>query len=188
MTTVSPVTNTATGIATGPTEQPQIGEEFNSFLKLLTAQLRNQDPLAPLDSTQFVEQLATFSSLEQNVKSNSSLDVIAAKMSDLYAIVSSQWLGNTVTVESTWVPFSDEAVKFAVEIPDAADRAVLTVKDDTGKVVWNEALDKDATSFSWDGSILTSEDKAPEGLYQMGIDLYRGEEYAGTMAPKLDLD
>jgi flagellar basal-body rod modification protein FlgD len=93
-----------------------------------------------------------------------------------------------VTVQSTWVPFSSEAVKFAVAIPDEADRAVLTVKDDTGKVVWNETLDPDATSFSWDGSILTSDATAPEGLYQMGIDLYRGDEYAGTIAPKLDLN
>lgn len=188
MTTVAPVTNPAAGAAPSQTEKPQIGEEFNSFLKLLTAQLRNQDPLAPLDSTQFVEQLATFSSLEQNVKSNSSLDVIAAKMSDLYAIVASQWLGQTVKVESTWVPFSDQAVNFTVDVPEETDRAVLTVKDDTGKVVWNETLDEDATSFSWNGSTLTSDQPAAAGLYQMGIDLYRGDEYAGTMAPKLDLN
>jgi flagellar basal-body rod modification protein FlgD len=188
MTTVAPVTNATAGIATGSTERPGIGEEFNTFLKLLTAQLRNQDPLEPLDSTQFVEQLATFSSLEQNVKSNSSLDVIAAKMSDLYAIVASQWLGQTVTVESTWVPFSEQAIKFTVDIPDEVDRAILTVKDDTGKVVWNETLDESATGFSWSGSVLTGDAKAPGGLYQMGIDLYRADEYAGTMAPKLDLN
>lgn len=187
MTTIAPATNPAAGVATGPTEKPQIGEEFNSFLKLLTAQLRNQDPLAPLDSTQFVEQLATFSSLEQNVRSNTSLDVIAAKMSDLYAIVASQWLGQTVKVESTWVPFSNEAVKFTVDIPVETDRAVLTVKDGDGKVVWNETLDRDAKSFSWNGSTLTSDTPAGAGLYQMGIDLYRGDEYAGTAAPKLDL-
>ncbi len=54
------------------------GEEFSTFLTLLTAQIKNQDPLAPLDSTQFVEQLATFSNLELQAKSNQSLELIAA--------------------------------------------------------------------------------------------------------------
>lgn len=52
-------------------------EEFNTFLTLLTAQIRNQDPLAPLDSTQFVEQLATFSSLELQAEGNQVLENIA---------------------------------------------------------------------------------------------------------------
>ena len=53
-------------------------EEFETFLTLLTAQIRNQDPLAPLDSTQFVEQLATFSGLELQAESNQKLDQITA--------------------------------------------------------------------------------------------------------------
>ena len=58
--------------------QQSTGEEFSTFLTLLTAQIQNQDPLAPLDSTQFVEQLATFSNLELQAKGNQSLDLIAA--------------------------------------------------------------------------------------------------------------
>jgi hypothetical protein len=53
------------------------GEEFSTFLTLLTAQIKNQDPLAPLDSTQFVEQLATFSNLELQAKGNAVLEDIA---------------------------------------------------------------------------------------------------------------
>lgn len=55
-------------------------EEFDTFLTLLTAQIRNQDPLAPLDSTQFVEQLATFSNLELQAEGNQTLDSIARMM------------------------------------------------------------------------------------------------------------
>lgn len=57
------------------------GEEFNTFLRLLTAQIKNQDPLAPLDSTQFVEQLATFTNLEMQAKSNQTLEEIAFLLS-----------------------------------------------------------------------------------------------------------
>ena len=56
-------------------------EELTQFLDLLTAQIRNQDPLEPLDSTAFVEQLATFSSLEQQVRSNGLLEAILARLS-----------------------------------------------------------------------------------------------------------
>ena len=185
MTTVTAAGSTPSNVPTAPTEQPQIGEEYNSFLKLLTAQLRNQDPLAPLDSTQFVEQLATFSSLEQDVKSNSSLDVIAAKMSDLYAIAASQWIGQTVSVETAWVPFSSQAVDFIVDIPEEADRAILSVKNSAGDVVWTETLDPEADSFSWGGRNQATDAISPEGQYQFGVELYRNDEYYGTVAPQL---
>jgi flagellar hook assembly protein FlgD len=58
------------------TDSNDRGEEFNTFLTLLTAQIRNQDPLAPLDSTQFVEQLATFTNLELQANGNASLERI----------------------------------------------------------------------------------------------------------------
>ncbi len=54
-----------------------VSEQFNTFLTLLTAQIKNQDPLAPLDSTQFVEQLATFSNLELQAEGNQTLESIA---------------------------------------------------------------------------------------------------------------
>lgn len=69
--------NMENGAGTISTETEQTGEEFSTFLTLLTAQIRNQDPLAPLDSTQFVEQLATFSNLELQAKGNAVLEDIA---------------------------------------------------------------------------------------------------------------
>jgi len=59
-----------------PTSTEKASEEFDTFLRLLTAQIKNQDPLAPLDSTQFVEQLATFSQLELQASTNQKLDAI----------------------------------------------------------------------------------------------------------------
>ena len=61
---------------------PAATADFDAFLTLLTAQVRHQDPLAPIDSTQFVEQLATFSSLEQQVTTNEHLESIAALIAE----------------------------------------------------------------------------------------------------------
>jgi flagellar basal-body rod modification protein FlgD len=57
-----------------------VNEQFDTFLNLLTAQIKNQDPLAPMDSTQFVEQLATFSNLELQAKNTAILEDIASMM------------------------------------------------------------------------------------------------------------
>jgi len=74
----SQVNNEGDDVAGPDDTQQSTGEEFSTFLSLLTAQIQNQDPLAPLDSTQFVEQLATFTNLELQAKGNQSLDLIAA--------------------------------------------------------------------------------------------------------------
>ena len=91
MTDVTATTSAATTSSTATTSTasttPGLGADFTSFIELLTAQVRNQDPLAPMDSTQFVEQLATFSSLEQLVQSNDSLASIASMFSELLEVV-----------------------------------------------------------------------------------------------------
>jgi flagellar basal-body rod modification protein FlgD len=84
--TESPIATTQnTATSTNETASEQFSEDFNTFLNLLTAQIQNQDPLQPLDSTQFVEQLATFSSLEQEVKTNDHLSSISQMMAQFLA-------------------------------------------------------------------------------------------------------
>lgn len=80
-TTVDPLT-TDDGFFSSGNAAPQSGEEFSTFITLLTAQIRNQDPLAPLDSTQFVEQLATFSNLELQAKGNQTLEDISRLLAE----------------------------------------------------------------------------------------------------------
>ena len=71
-------TDQSTTDGSSSTSTSEITEQFDTFLQLLTAQIQNQDPLAPLDSTQFVDQLATFSSLELQAAGNQTLEEIAA--------------------------------------------------------------------------------------------------------------
>ena len=78
-------------------QQQNTGEEFSTFLTLLTAQIQNQDPLAPLDSTQFVEQLATFTNLELQAKGNDTLDLIAALLVRQIELISPEESTNNIT-------------------------------------------------------------------------------------------
>lgn len=174
--------SSASSSATATTQQ--FGEEFNSFIQLLTAQVRHQDPLSPMDSTQFVEQLATFSTLEQQVRSNQSLESIAVMMSDLHAVIASDWLGQKVSVESSWVPYSGAAVEFTADMPEDTDRAVLSVRDSDGNVLHTETLKSKTDTYIWDGETESGE-TAPDGVYQFSIDLYKDDAYLGTIAPRI---
>jgi len=73
VTTVSPVSGTSTTDTTSSTN-PLGKLDANAFLQLLIAQLKNQDPTKPMDSTQFVSQLATFTQVQESVTTNSKLD------------------------------------------------------------------------------------------------------------------
>lgn len=187
MSDVSGVTNTGsqgnTGASSGATAE--IGAEFNNFLKLLTAQVQNQDPLSPLDSTQFVEQLATFSSLEQQVQSNTHLEDIAGMINGLHSsILAGQWLGQTVAVDSSWVPFTGSALEYVTNIPDTVDNAVMKVFDSDGNEIWSETLDPSDKNHFWYGDMDGSTDRAGNGIYEMRIEMYKGGKLVNTTSPQ----
>ena len=187
MTEINPATSSgATGTSNASNSAINtsgIGEEFNNFLQLLTAQIKNQDPLSPLDSTQFVEQLATFSSLEQQVKTNASLEGIASMIGDLHAIVANDWLGQEVAVASKHVAYEGEPVEFEVNPSLAHDQAMLTVKDSQNNIVWQEELDPSTDRHTWDGAIANQNGKASSGIYQFQLDLFQdGQPVAQTDA------
>jgi len=168
----------------GTSPNQSIGEEFDSFIRLLTAQVQNQDPLAPLDSTQFVEQLATFSSLEQQVQSNQSLEQISALISDLNSLAANEWLGEEVTIESSYVPYLGESLTFEIDPPASSDTAILTVRDPNGLVILSEALDRNSVRQNWDGRLNGGATALPGTLYNISIDYYQNGTFTSSEAPK----
>ena len=176
-------TTTQTSATSSATQQ--FGREFNNFIKLLTAQVQNQDPLSPMDSTQFVDQLATFSSLEQQVQTNSSLGSIASLIGDLHTMFASEWLGETVTVESSWVPYSGSEIRYLTNTPTDADNAYLTVRNSNGELIWSEKLDMENGVHTWNGQTNSGETITTDEVYEFNIDFYRGTEYIGLGAPQI---
>ena len=187
--TAATQTSTATPSSAQTTDSAvtadSITSDFNTFIELLTAQVRNQDPLEPLDSTQFVEQLATFSSVEQQVQTNTTLGGIATMIGDLQSMLASEWIGEQIEVESSWVPYSGDPIEFNFDLPDTADSAQLTVRDPSGNEVYSEVLDPTAASQSWLGQTSDGGFASTDGLYQFSIDLYQGEEFLGALAPRI---
>lgn len=172
-------------ISTALAPQGGNGVEFNNFLQLLTAQIRNQDPLAPLDSTQFVEQLATFSTLEQQVRSNTNLVGIARGINELQSLIANQWLGETVSVESSNLAFNGEPIEFSFAGLSEATRSILTVRDSENRVIWSERLDDSQVSHIWDGSTASGQQALSGRPYHFSIDLFRGSDFLGSVAPRI---
>ncbi|MEM6410076.1 MAG: flagellar hook capping FlgD N-terminal domain-containing protein [Pseudomonadota bacterium] len=161
------------------------GEEFENFIRLLTAQVQNQDPLSPLDSTQFVEQLATFSSLEQQVRSNASLDTIASTIGDLHSLIASDWLGRSITVESSDVPFTGKNIDFEFDTTDSTDRAELIIRDTNNNIVYSESLDEDRAFHTWNGRTNDGGVVPADTLVRFTIDLFENNQFIGSVAPRI---
>lgn len=159
-----------------------ISEEFDSFIRLLVAQVRNQDPLEPLDSTQFVEQLATFSSLEQQVNSNDSLSYIASAMADLQQMMASEWIGRSVSVPSSAIAYSGQPVAFEADLPAGTERAVLSVLSADGTLLSRQELAANEGVWQWNGETAAGVD-APHGRYLMAIEAFGATGSLGAVTP-----
>lgn len=178
MTTVTPAAATAPGGPTPTTSAASASTEglagdFNTFLTLLTAQLRNQDPLNPADSTEFVAQLAEFSGVEQQVKTNDRLDALIATIGDDAAASLSDWIGMEVRAAAS-APYEGTPLSIEAKPVAGADLAILVIRDPTGAEAARLTVDPRASEILWDGTGPSG--PLPEASYRFEIESYREGE------------
>lgn len=155
-----------------------VSSDFTTFLKLLTTQLRNQDPLKPLDSTEFVAQLASFSAVEQQVKTNDTLAAISALMGGPTASGLSAWIGTEVRVLKG-ADFTGSPVELFVSPDDQADQARLVVRDPVGQTVQNSPLPLGADVIEWAGVADDGTPFAP-GQYSFSLESLKNGQVIKT--------
>ena len=166
-----------------PTDADNAASDFQGFLQLLTAQLRNQDPLSPIDSTQFIEQLASFSSVEQQIKTNTKLDNLAESLVGANLEQATQWIGKDVEVETDLASFEGDALTYRMPKDGVADTQVeFVISNASGKAIYNERLSASAETFTWDG---TTNDggTAIHGDYKVSVKYTNEEGTAETKMP-----
>lgn len=131
-----------------PSGGPNI--DFQNFLNLLTAQLRHQDPLSPLDSTQFVTQLSSFSTVEQLVNANSKLDAIADKLAadDLQSY--GAWIGRKAEISGA-AALDGSPTEFRITPLSGVDFVELVVRDRSGKEIERIKIDNSNSIQNWNG-------------------------------------
>jgi flagellar basal-body rod modification protein FlgD len=124
--------------------------DFDTYLTLLTTQLRNQDPLNPTDSTEFVSQLASFSAVEQQINTNDTLEKILAALGGGSSAGLAEWIGREVRAAAR-ARFEGEPVTVETTPNPEADAAVLEIRNDFDQVVARRAIDPKASQVVWDG-------------------------------------
>jgi flagellar basal-body rod modification protein FlgD len=149
--------------------QKTIAGNFNSFLQLLTVQLKNQNPLEPLDTNQFTQQLVQFSQVEQQLRSNEQLATLVSLQKTAQATAALNFVGQNVVVDGSTAPLANGKATWSFTSPKPA-AATITIKDATGQTAYSGAftLQTGPQSFVWDGK---GKDGTvwPAGDYTMSI-------------------
>lgn len=158
-------TNGASSSVTG------LAENFDSFLKLLTTQLSNQDPLSPMDANQFTEQLVQFTGVEQAIKTNTMLENLVGLVRTDQLARGLDYVGAEVEAEGAAVQLgADRGATFHYEIEERAAAVQVDILDERGNLVHRAAGETGAGQHTvpWDGTDAQG-NRLPEGLYRMEV-------------------
>ena len=158
MTVSAVTTNTATSSSSGISNSDQINlnnqiaGNFNTFLTLLTTQLQNQNPLDPLDTNQFTQQLVQFASVEQQMNMNTQLQTLVALQQTAQNSQALGFVGKTVTVNGSTAPLVNGKAQWTFN-PSSPATATLTVTDATGQTVYTKTgtVQPGLQAFNWNG-------------------------------------
>jgi flagellar basal-body rod modification protein FlgD len=141
-----------------------------NFLTLMLAQLKNQDPTSPVDSNQFLSQLASLSQVQGITQLNSSFSALSSSLVSTQALQASTLLGHQALVASTTAALpAGGSVSGAIKVPQTTSQAVVDISDSSGALVRQINLGAQATglaNFSWDGKRQDGS-QAPAGQYTL---------------------
>ena len=156
-----------------------LSSDYDTFLKMLTTQMRNQDPLNPVDSSDYAQQLATFSGVEQQIQTNTLLTTLIAQMGTMSMSQLAGWIGQQARAQID-VPFDGSTpVTLSPNPATLADRAVLAVRDSSGNLVAREDIPLGASDYAWQG-LDAAGATLPAGTYRISLESYRDEELLST--------
>lgn len=144
--------------------------DFQTFLSMLTAQIKNQDPLSPMEGTEFASQLATFSAVEQQTLTNVKLQELIDHAAGDKLLGYGNWIGKLV---QTTAPIfnSGQNIQILTSNNPAAEKEYLVVRDQYGRDLNRIMLDKGTESISWNNSSISS----TGGIYSFHVESYAGD-------------
>lgn len=178
MSGVSGVTGSGGGF---DAQRRTIADNFDTFLQLLITQLKNQNPLEPLDTNQFTQQLVQFTSVEQQLKTNEFLQAMLQATQNATNSNAVSYVGQTVTASGATTELRDGKAVWVFKIDAPAENSTVTVKDENGNIVYSEKLSLQAgtDNIVWDGTA-NDGSKLTSGKFTITID---ARDSNGTYIP-----
>ncbi|TFZ08375.1 flagellar hook assembly protein FlgD [Ramlibacter humi] len=171
MTTVTSPTSATTGTASKVSSLTSAADQEDRFMKLLVAQMKNQDPLNPLDNAQMTSQIAQINTVGGIEKLNTTVASLLSAFNRMQATSATELSGRNVLVEGNQLTLADGQATGGVSLGADADTVKVEVIDATGQAVSTLQLGKTAAgvrSFQWNGQ-LDAGGTAPEGTYKFRV-------------------
>lgn len=146
----------------------QLSEDLNSFLYLLTTQLKYQDPLSPMDSTEFTNQLVQYAEVEQTIQTNSYLETVIMQNNMGMSSQAVSYMDQVVQAQTNYVPLQDGFGKFAYITDTDAASCTVAIQDSDGNFVktFTGELPAGRHVIDWDGTDNDGQ-KLPDGAYKI---------------------
>lgn len=174
--------STAAGGSSSGNALTALSGNFQNFLQMLMTQLKNQDPTSPLDTNQFTTELVQFSSVEQQISTNSNLTQLIQLTQGDTVVQSSSLLGKPVAVQSATMPLQNGAG--AVQFNATAGQKVeLDISNSSGTILKTAQVTaaQGTNTWSWDGTD-NAGNALPDGAYSVAV-VGAGGASAGTAVP-----
>ena len=162
-----------------------IASNFTTFLQLLTTQLQNQDPLSPMDTNQFTQQLVEFAQVEQQMKSNDQLTSLVSLQSGAQASQALAYVGATVVVDGSSAQMTNSSAKWNLNVTKPAT-ATITITDSTGATVYSgkAAVQPGGQLFTWNG-LGNNGKQYPDGTYKLTATAVDANNQTVTVSPEV---
>jgi flagellar basal-body rod modification protein FlgD len=174
--TTAPISSTTTNAGATNTINSGLGSianNYQTFLSLLTTQLQNQDPLSPMDTTQFTSQLTQMTGVEQQLLSNQLLQQLVNQNQSGGGLVSAvNLIGKNVTVDGSSATLSGGQATWEFSLPSTPATMNVSVVDANNNVVWTGAVTPSgsgAQSFTWNGQNQSGAQIKDGGAYTLTI-------------------
>lgn len=160
--------------ATSTEDTGVLSSDFETFLVMLTAQLQNQDPMNPMDSSDYAVQLATFSGVEQQVLTNELLRDLGGQEDSMTLATLASWVGLEAFTDGTTY-YDGAPIDYNVDVPANADWAQLVIRSESGAEVNAIGLGGGSSTVTWDGTWADGSEAA-SGTYVAEMHYYTGGE------------
>ena len=150
-------------------DEKTLKQNFSQFLTLLTTQLKNQNPLDPLDTNQFTQQLVQFAQVEQQLKQNDQLATLVSLQRTAQSTAALGFVGETVVVDGSTASLVDGQANWSLNVPKPAV-VTMNIRNAAGQNVFSSTYTMQAgvNDFSWDGKS-TNGTQWPAGAYTMTV-------------------
>ncbi|MGN6148347.1 MAG: flagellar hook assembly protein FlgD [Rhizomicrobium sp.] len=172
MTTVPPATSATNSSTSGSSNSALNGlsGNFDTFLTLLTTQLQNQDPMNPMDSDQFTQELVAFSGVEQQINTNDNLKQLISLQQGTTSNNAINYLGKNITITDGSGQLTDGDAHWSYALGGAAASTTITVTDSNGKLVYTGKGETSAGQhdFDWNGKD-SSGNELDDGTYKLSV-------------------